>query len=78
MGSLSIRKIDDETMSRLKRRAARHGNSAEEEVRRILRDTLSGEAEVDFVALAAEVRKLTSGRTQVPSEVLVREGRDER
>ncbi|MDX2221800.1 MAG: hypothetical protein SFV21_03560 [Rhodospirillaceae bacterium] len=78
MGSLSIRKIDDETMSRLKRRAARHGNSAEEEVRRILRDTLSGEAEVDFIALAAEVRKLTSGRTQVPSEVLVREGRDER
>jgi len=37
MASLSIRKIDDETVAHLRVRAARHGVSMEEEVRRILR-----------------------------------------
>ncbi len=37
MASLSIRKLDEETMGRLKRQAAAHGVSMEEEARRILR-----------------------------------------
>lgn len=37
MASLSIRKLDEETYDRLRRRAASQGHSMEEEARRILR-----------------------------------------
>jgi plasmid stability protein len=77
-GSLSVRNLDDDLILRLKRRAARHGRSAEAEHREILRQALSGEAELSFDDLAAEFRKLTRGRRHTPSEVLLREGRDER
>jgi antitoxin FitA len=76
--SLSIRNLDDDLVARLKRRAARHGRSAEAEVRDILRHVLSGEAEVGFDDLAAELRALTRGRRHTPAEQLQREGRDER
>ena len=36
MASLSVRKLDDETLARLRLRAAEHGVSMEEEARRIL------------------------------------------
>jgi plasmid stability protein len=78
MASLSVRNLDDDLLARLKRRAARHGRSAEAEVRDILRQTLSGEADTDFDTLAAELRALTSGRRHTPAEDLLREGRDER
>ena len=78
MASLSVRNLDDHLVSRLKRRAARHGISAEAEARDILRQALSGEAEVDFETLAAELRALTAGRRHTPAEVLLREGREER
>jgi antitoxin FitA len=41
MAGLSVRKLDDETLSRLRIRAARHGVSMEEEARRILKDAVS-------------------------------------
>ena len=41
MASLSVRKIDDETVAHLRARAARHGVSMEEEVRRILRQAVA-------------------------------------
>jgi len=41
MTSLTIRKLDDATKQRLRIRAARHGVSMEEEVRRILKEVLS-------------------------------------
>lgn len=78
MANLSVRNLDDELVRRLKRRAARHGHSAEAEAREILRWALSGEAEVDFDSLAAELRALTAGRRHTPAEELLREGRDER
>ena len=77
-GSLSVRNLPDEMMSKLKRRAARHGQSTEAEVRDILRRVLDAEPTGDFERLAAELRKLTAGRPHTPSEVLQREGRDER
>jgi plasmid stability protein len=40
MSSLTIRNLDDATKRRLRIRAARHGVSMEEEVRRILKDAL--------------------------------------
>jgi len=38
----------------------------------------SQDADPDFEKLAADLRKLTKGRRQTPSEVLLREGRDAR
>lgn len=42
MGSMSIRKLDDETIFRLREKAARDGVSMEEEVRQILKRAVSG------------------------------------
>lgn len=78
MASLSVRNLDDDLLSRLKRRAARHGRSAEAEVRTILRQALSSESEPGFDELAAAVRALTAGKKHTPSEALLRESRDER
>jgi plasmid stability protein len=78
MASLSVRNLDDDLLSRLKRRAARHGRSAEAEVRTILGQALSNELEPNFDELAAAVRALTAGRKHTPAEVLLRESRDER
>ena len=41
MASLSVRKIDDETVAHLRIRAARHGVSMEEEVRRIIKQAVA-------------------------------------
>ena len=77
-GNLHVRKLDDELIARLKRRAARHGRSTEAERREILRQALLDEVEPSFDTLAAELRELTRRRKQTPSEVLLREGREER
>ena len=77
-GTLQVRKLEDDLIVRLKRRAARHGRSSEEEHREILRAALSSEVEPTFQELAAELRKLTKGRRHTPAEELMREGRDER
>jgi plasmid stability protein len=76
-GNLQVRNLDDDLIGRLKRRAARHGRSTEAEHREILRQALSAEIEPSFEELAAQMRKLTEGRKQTPSEVLLREGRGE-
>jgi plasmid stability protein len=78
MASMSIRNLDDALVARLKRRAARHGHSAEAEVRDILRQVPGAEEELSFDDLAAELRSLTAGRRHTPAEELQREGRDER
>lgn len=77
-GNLHVRNLDDDLIVRLKRRAARHGRSTEAEHREILRQALAVEIEPSFDTLAAELRALTKRRKQRPSEVLLREGRDER
>lgn len=77
-GNLHVRNLDEDLIARLKRRAARHGRSAEAEHRAILRNALDAESEPSFETLAAELRALTKGRKQTPSEVLLREGRSER
>ena len=76
--SLYVRNLDDDLIARLKRRAARHGRSAEAEHREILRQALAGEDDASFDKLATDLRKLTRGRRLTPSESLLREGRDQR
>jgi len=77
-GNLHVRNLEDDLIARLKRRAARHGRSAEAEHREILRQALAVEVEPSFGALAARLRRLTRRRKQTPSELLLREGREER
>lgn len=78
-GNLSVRNVDDVLIVRLKRRAARHGRSAEAELRDILRQALEGEVVGDdFERLAADLRKLTAARVQTAAETLQRDGRDDR
>lgn len=76
--SLHVRNLDQELIVRLKRRAARHGRSAEAEHREILRQALAGEDETDFFELASKLRAMTKDRKHTPAEILQREGRDER
>jgi len=77
-GSLHVRNLDDDLITKLKMRAARHGRSAEAEHREILRQALETEVEPSFDELAAQLRQLTRRRKQTPAEALLREGRAER
>ena len=76
--NLHVRNVDDDLIIRLKRRAARHGRSAEAEHREILRQALSAEVEPAFEEIAAKLRQMTKGRKHTPAEDLLREGRNER
>jgi plasmid stability protein len=76
--NLQIRNVEDELIVRLKLRALRHVRSAEAEHREIRRQVLSEEPGASFDELAAELRAMTARRRQTPSELLLREGREER
>jgi antitoxin FitA len=78
MAQLIVRNLDAELVIRLKQLAAEHGRSAEAEHREILRRALAEEPRRSFWDRAAEVRAMIADRPQTPSEVLQREGRDER
>jgi len=56
MGSILIRKVDDDLKTRLRVQAAQHGHSMEEEARSILRRGLEeGKKPVNVVDLALEL-----------------------
>lgn len=76
--SLHVRDVDENLVAKLKTRAARHGRSAEAEHREILRQALENEADLSFDQLAAELRRVTSGRARTLAEDALREGREER
>jgi plasmid stability protein len=60
MGQLLIRNVEDDMKARLKRQAARHGRSMEEEARDILRDGLKG-AEQPEGGLGSEIAEMFRG-----------------
>jgi antitoxin FitA len=72
MGSITVRRLDENTKARLRIRAARHGKSMEEEVREILRmavsDDRSGEGN-----LAESIRRRFAAVGGVDLPVLRRE-----
>lgn len=51
MANLSVRKLDDEIVTKLRLRAAHHGISMEEEVRRIIMQAVSSPARLGDMAL---------------------------
>jgi plasmid stability protein len=76
--ALIVRRVDEELVRRLKLRAARNNRSAEAEHREILKQALSGEPNAAFKEVAAQLRALTRGRRHTPTEILLRESRNER
>lgn len=55
MAQLIVRNLPDELVSALKRRAARHGRSAEEEHRAILQSALAGPRKRSFMDVLARI-----------------------
>lgn len=81
MADIVLRNLDDELKERLRQAASRHRRSMNAELREIVRQALNGPqrgSAADFQKLAAEIRALSHGRRQTPSEELLRESRDER
>jgi antitoxin FitA len=76
MPQLTVRNVPEKTVRALRVRAAKHGRSAEAEHRLILEQALRSAD--DFWAEADRLRAETVGTKQTPSEVLIREMRDER
>ena len=75
--SLHVRRLDEDIIIRLKRRAAANNRSVEAEHRAILSEVLKPNSEKTFEELAAQVRSHTAGRPQTPSDVILRRSRDE-
>ncbi|HSM20586.1 MAG TPA: Arc family DNA-binding protein [Rubrivivax sp.] len=81
MADIVLRNLDDALKEKLRQSAARHRRSMNAELREIVRVALSGPAQgsvAELRELAAEIRALSGGRTQTPSEELLRESRDAR
>ena len=81
MASVTVRKLDEEVVSRLKRRAARNNRSLEGEVRDILEKATGDEVDMEekrrmFIEMSDKMLKMTRGTKQTPSEVIIREMRD--
>lgn len=76
-----LRNLDEDLKEKLRQRAARHKRSMNAELREIVRAALTRPqhgSPAEFKKLAADIRALSAGRRQTPSEVLLRESRDER
>jgi antitoxin FitA len=78
--NIHVRNLDEETVRALEQRAARNGRSAEAEVRAILTAAAAVETAdgFDWIQTSDELRARSAGLRHTPSEVLVRESRDER
>ena len=79
MGQLTVRKVDDEIIRRLKLRATEHGRSAEAEHREILKQALlaeSGISNEEWWRRAEEFRR-RQGRMPDSTD-FIRKMRDER
>ncbi len=75
MAQLTVRKLDDDLVQRLKVQAARHGCSAEAEHRLILENALRQD-QTDFWQSAAEFRDATRGPAVSDGTTMIREARD--
>ncbi|WP_426026286.1 FitA-like ribbon-helix-helix domain-containing protein [Brevundimonas sp. TSRC1-1] len=78
--NIHVRNLDEETVRALEQRAARNGRSAEAEVRAILTAAAAVETpdRSDWIQTSDELRARSAGLSHTPSEILVRESRDER
>ena len=81
MAAINVRRLDDEVVLRLKRRAAVSNRSLESEARHILECAAADDLEArrrTFLELVARLRHDGQSReAHTPSEVLIREDRDD-
>ena len=78
MTTINVRRLDDDVVQRLKKRASENKRSLESEVRYILEQVVNDSDQLkreSFRSLAADLRQVTKGSTQTPSEELIREDR---
>ncbi|MGB3746799.1 MAG: plasmid stabilization protein [Rhodanobacter sp.] len=78
MASMTIRNLDDDLKALLRLRAARHGQSMEEEARSILRAALAGRVEDDsgaalYAAIRARVEPMGGVELELPPRELQRD-----
>ena len=81
MADIVLRNLDDELKEKLRQRAARNQRSMNAELREIVRAALTqpqSANRAELKKLAADIRALSTGLPQAPSEDLLRESRDER
>ena len=81
MADFVLRNLDDDLKEKLRLSAARHQRSMNAELRELLRAAMSQpqpQPRAELKKLAADIRALSAGRVQTPSENLLREARDER
>ena len=81
MATMTIRNLDDDLMARLRLRAARHGQSMEEEVRSILRAALASPVEDNsgaslYTAIRARVKSFGGIDMELPPREPQREPPD--
>ena len=81
MANIVLRNLDDDLKEKLRQSAARHKRSMNAELREIVRTALTRPqrgSTAELKKLACDIRALSAGRKQTPSEDLLREGREER
>ena len=81
MTDIVLRDLADETKEKLRQRAASNRRSMNAELRDIVSTALAQPrtaSRAEFKQLAADIRRLSASRVQTPSEVLLRESRDQR
>lgn len=79
MATLNVRRLDEDVVAKLKRRAAENNRSLEGEARHVLEKSVEDdmpERMRAFRAKARKLRELTRGTKQTPSEILIRKDRD--
>ena len=79
MATINVRRLDDDVVQRLKKRASDNKRSLEGEVRYILEQVVNDSDQLkreSFRSLATNLRQVTKGSMQTPSEDLIREDRD--
>ena len=80
MAQLTVRKLDDVVVRRLKIRAAENGRSTEAEVRAILAEAVPQEKQSveEYWKMVDEFRRSTKGRITGDSTDIIRKMRDSR
>ena len=81
MADMVLRNLRDDLKEALRARAARNKRSMNAELREIVAEALTrppASDRAELKRLAAQIRALSAGRPQTPSEDLLRESRDAR
>jgi antitoxin FitA len=83
MADIVLRNLDEDLKERLRLRAARNSRSMNAELREIVRLALvqphrASADRASLKKLASDIRALSEGRKQTPSQDLLRESRGER